>query len=152
MAHLKRETPQVHRAQELAFRHRPAWIAYVTQLRSKRTSYFNGRGVIKLKGQRRGDSGGNHIDMETGESFWVSGVKKNGQDRHWAGSGKVLVEAAAVPEYLQTIGAKTLDASKYEVANSIIKTDIVRLSKLANLEGKGWGEDPDPYSFVRNVA
>jgi hypothetical protein len=89
MAHLKRETPQVHRAQELAFRHRPAWIAYVTQLRSKRTSYFNGRGVIKLKGQRRGDSGGNYIDMETGETFWVSGVKKNSQDRHWAGSGQV---------------------------------------------------------------
>jgi hypothetical protein len=69
----------------------PAWIAYVTQLKSRRPSYFNGCGLVKLKGQRRGDSGDNYIDMETGESFWVSGVKKNGQDRHWAGSGQVPI-------------------------------------------------------------
>jgi hypothetical protein len=30
---------------------------------------------MKLKGQRRGESGGNYVDMVTGESFWVSGVK-----------------------------------------------------------------------------
>jgi hypothetical protein len=41
--------------------------------------------------------------METGESFWVSGVKKNGEDHHRAGGGKVLVEAAALSEYLKTI-------------------------------------------------
>lgn len=54
----------------------PAWIGYATQSKSGRTLYFNGRGLMKLKGQRRGESGGNYIDMETGESFWVSGVKK----------------------------------------------------------------------------
>jgi hypothetical protein len=58
----------------------PAWIAYVMQSKAGRTLYFNGRGLMKLKGQRRGESGGNYIDMETGESFWVSGVKKNGED------------------------------------------------------------------------
>jgi hypothetical protein len=26
---------------------------------------------MKLKGQRRGESGGNYIDMQTGESFWI---------------------------------------------------------------------------------
>jgi hypothetical protein len=36
----------------------PAWIAYVTPSKSGRTSYFNGRDLMKLKGQRRGDSGG----------------------------------------------------------------------------------------------
>jgi hypothetical protein len=46
------------------------------------------------------DSGGNYVDMETGESSWVSGVKKNGQDRPWAGSGKVLIEAEAVSDSL----------------------------------------------------
>jgi len=59
---------------------------------------------MKLKGQRRGESGGNYVDWETGEAFWVSGVKKNGQDRHWAGSGKVLVEAAALSDYLHNQG------------------------------------------------
>src|ERR1035438_4699167 len=55
----------------------PAWIGYVTSSKTGRTLYFNGRGLMKLKGQRRGASGGNYVDMETGESFWVSGVKKN---------------------------------------------------------------------------
>lgn len=54
----------------------PAWIAYVKESKSGRTLYFNGRGLMKLKGQRRGYSGGNYVDMETGESFWVSGVKE----------------------------------------------------------------------------
>jgi hypothetical protein len=111
---------------------------------------------MKLKGQRRGESGGNYVDAETGESFWVSGVKKNGQDRHWAGSGKVLVEAAALPDYLKVIGAKTLDRSRCEVTSAIRQTDIKTLSELANVSRKGWPDDPgeanDPYSFVRNVS
>jgi hypothetical protein len=32
----------------------PAWIAYVEQSKTGRTLYFNGRGLMKLKGQRRG--------------------------------------------------------------------------------------------------
>jgi hypothetical protein len=109
---------------------------------------------MKLKGQRRGSSGGNYIDMETGGSFWISGVKKNGEDRHWAGSGKVLIEAAAVSDYLDTINVKTLDTSRCEITNSIVQTDIERLSRLANTSGRGWPDDPasGPYSFVRNVT
>jgi hypothetical protein len=133
----------------------PAWIAYVERSKTGRTLYFNGRGLMKLKGQRRAALGGNYIDMETGESFWVSGVKINGQDRHKAGAGKVLIEAAAVPEYLKIIKARALDASRCEVTNSILQTDIKRLSQLSNLSGKGWPQDPaaqNPYSFVRNVT
>jgi hypothetical protein len=109
---------------------------------------------MKLKGQRRGDSGGNHIDIETGESFWISRIKKNGQDRHWAGAGKVLIEAAEVSDYLKTINAKTLDTSRCQITDSIVPTDIERLSKLANTSGKGWPNDEaaGPYSFVRNVS
>jgi hypothetical protein len=134
----------------------PAWIGYVTTSKMGRTLYFNGRGLMKLKGQRRGEAGGNHIDMETGESVWVSGVKKNGEDRHWAGSGKVLIEAAAVADYLKVIGAKILDSSRCEVTNDIRQTDIERLSRLANSSGKGWPADPEeaqnPYSFIRKVC
>lgn len=131
----------------------PAWIGFVTPSKTGRTLHFNGRGLMKLKGQRRGDSGGNYIDMETGESFWVSGVKKDGQDRHWAGSGKVLVEEAAVAAYLRAIGAKTLDLSRCEVTTSIRPTDIVRLSALANSTGRGWSDDPNEGSqFTRNVS
>ena len=115
----------------------PAWIGYVTPSKTGRTLYFNGRGLMKLKGQRRNESGGNYVDMETGESFWVSGVKKNGEDRHWAGSGKVLVEDAALSDYLKEIGAKSLDRTRCEVTNAILQTDIERLSQLANSSGKG---------------
>jgi len=115
----------------------PAWIGYVTSSKTGRTLYFNGRGLLKLKGQRRADSGGNYVDVETGEGFWVSGVKKNGEDRHWAGSGKVLVEAAALTEYLKTVRATSLDKSRYEVIDAIRQTDIDRLSRLANLRLEG---------------
>lgn len=134
----------------------PAWIGYVTPSKTGRTLYFNGRGLMKLKGQRRGESGGNYVDMETGESFWVSGVKKNSQDRHWAGSGKVLLEEAAVADYLKMIGAKTLDRSCCEVTSAIRQTDIERLSRLANSAGKGWPADDEeaqnPFSFKRNIS
>jgi hypothetical protein len=73
----------------------PAWIAYVTPSKSGRTLYFNGRGLLKLKGRDRGAQGGNYVDVVTGESYGVSGVKTNRKVRHWAGSGKILVEAAA---------------------------------------------------------
>ena len=45
-------------------------------------------------------------------------------------------------EYLATIKAQTLDASRCEVTNSICQTDIKRLSRLANSRGKGWPQDP----------
>jgi len=134
----------------------PAWIGYVTPSKTGRTLYFNGRGLMKLKGQRRGESGGNYVDIETGESFWISGVKKNGHDRHWAGTGKVLIEEAAVADYLKVIEARTLDTSRCEITNAIRQTDIKKLSQLANSSGKGWPDDPEearnPYSFVRNVS
>ncbi len=120
----------------------PAWTGHVTRSKSGRTLYFNGRGLMKLKGQNRAESGGNYIDMETGESFWVSGVKKNGQDRHWAGSGKVLIEAAAVSDYLPVVEAGALDTARLSITDSIVQTDIERLSRLANSSGKGWPNDP----------
>jgi len=64
-----------------------AWFDYVQQSKSGRTLYFNGRGLMKLKGQRQGNLGGNYIDMQTSESFWVSGVKLNGEDRRRSRQG-----------------------------------------------------------------
>jgi hypothetical protein len=110
----------------------PAWIGYVTPSKAGRTVYFNGRALAKYKGQDRDCDGGNYVDMESHESFWVSGVKKNGRDRHRAGSGKILVEAVAVAEYLVTTGAGALDKTLHEVCHSIVPTDIMRYERLAN--------------------
>lgn len=63
----------------------PAWVAKVGVSKSGRTLYFNG------KAPKRGQAiAGNHFDLETGEVYWVSNVKRDGLDRHWAGSGRVL--------------------------------------------------------------
>jgi len=59
-------------------------------------------------------------------------VKKNGQDRHWAGSGNVLVEASAVEEYLALRNLETLDQTRYEIADSIVQTDILKFREIEN--------------------
>jgi hypothetical protein len=92
----------------------PAWIAHVEMSRSGQTVYFNGKA---LKGARRG-SPGNYHDLETGEIYWVSGVKKRGGDRHWAGSGEIAIEARAVAEYLELAGDDELGGAFREPAPS----------------------------------
>ena len=61
----------------------PAWVGRVSLSRSRTTVYFNGRAFKKAKG---GGVSDNYFDIESGEEYWVSGVKRNGEDRHWAGS------------------------------------------------------------------
>jgi hypothetical protein len=75
----------------------PAWIARVKVSKSGRTVYFNGRALKRIEG---GGVGGNHIDLDSGDEYWVSGVSKRGVNRHWAGSGTIMIEASAVPAYL----------------------------------------------------
>jgi len=106
----------------------PAWIARVKVSKSGRTIYFNGRAL------KHGsfESGGNFVDLETRESFWVSGVKRDGTDRHWAGSGKVLVEAAALDEYLSIIGATELDKSRFAITHDIRETDPSAFVEVEN--------------------
>jgi len=127
----------------------PAWIGYVTPSKTGRTVYFNGRALGKHKGQRRDTDGGNYCDMESGESFWVSSVKKNGQDRHWAGAGKILIEADAVSEYLSITGASALDKARHEVTHSIVSTDITRFERLANTRlSEACGTSRPPHASI----
>ena len=98
----------------------PAWIAYVQTSRSGRTVYFNGCALQATSG---GGAVGNHYDLETLEDYWVSGVKKSGSNRHWAGSGYILVEESAVSELLALTGQSTLDKSLYRVTPDLPVTD-----------------------------
>lgn len=108
----------------------PAWIAHVRLSQSGNTVYFNGKALKKAKG---GVDGGNYYDMETGEGYWVSGIKKSGLDRHWAGAGVVTIEEAAVSEYLQLIGSQELDPTKFKVVDDLEPPDP---SKFHNLENE----------------
>jgi hypothetical protein len=51
-----------------------------------------------------GGSQANHRDVETGDEYWVSGVKKNREDRHWAGSGPVQIDDDVREEYELLVG------------------------------------------------
>jgi len=105
----------------------PAWIARVKVSRSGRTVYFNGKALKRASG-----AGGNHFDIENGQEYWISGIKKNGLDRHWAGSGFVAIEAAAVPEYLRLVGATQLDRSKFKVVEGLEEPDPSKFHDLEN--------------------
>jgi hypothetical protein len=107
----------------------PAWVARVKLSKSGRTVYF---GDKALKRAGRGGLSGNHIDIESGEEYWVSGVKKDGLDRHWAGSGAVKIEAGAVAEYLRVTGAAALDASRFEVIADLPEPVPARFAELEN--------------------
>jgi hypothetical protein len=97
----------------------PAWIARVVLSRSGRTVYFNGKALHRANA----GSSGNHFDAETGQSYWVSGVKRRGSNRHWAGSGFIQIEASAVAEYLELTGTDQLDRSQFRVVPDLPSTD-----------------------------
>lgn len=90
----------------------PAWIGKARVSKSGRTLYFNG---LALKSANGAGISGNYVDTVTAEEYWVSGVKKNQQDRHWAGSGIVMVDETVVDEYLAFTGLRELDPSRFKV-------------------------------------
>jgi hypothetical protein len=106
----------------------PAWIGEVRQSRSGRTLYFNGKAFQRAKG----GASGNYLDVETGEVYWISGVKKRGHDRHWAGYGKITIEARVVNEYLQLVGSTELDRTRFTVSDSIVATDLAQFHERQN--------------------
>lgn len=90
----------------------PAWIGKGTYSKSGRTIYFNGQAFQSMKGAGIGAS---HYDLDTAEEYWISGIKKNEENRHWAGSGKVMIDSSVVDEYLEAIQKSELNKSQYEI-------------------------------------
>ena len=62
-----------------------------------------------------------------------SGVKKNASDRHWAGTGKVMIDKSIVDNYLEVIGSKELPKNLIPVEIPEIYS-IERIKKLLNDE------------------
>ncbi|MBL8181527.1 MAG: hypothetical protein JNL64_07905 [Blastocatellia bacterium] len=71
-----------------------ARVGYVQFSKSGLTVYYRGRKLKRARGVR-----GNHVDLETGDEYWISGVKKSGSNAHWAESVKYIVDEEAVSEY-----------------------------------------------------
>ncbi len=119
----------------------PAWIGLATFSGSGRTIYFDGKALKRIRG---GGIEGNHYDLKTGEEYWISGVKKDGSDRHWAGSGMVIVDSRVVDNYCGFRGLSQLDPKKYKIM-TIADTDTDQFQKLENevLNSKRekWGQN-----------
>lgn len=107
-----------------------AWIGFVEFSKSGQTIYFNGKALKKLKNP---GTRGNHFDIETGEEYWVSGIKKNGQDRHWCGGGKIMIDKSCIDEYLKLVDFDILDERNFEIIK-FVKTDKSRFNEIENKE------------------
>lgn len=108
----------------------PAWIGHVQESKSGRTVYFNDHAFQNRRGEYS-----NYIDIETGEEYWISGVKKNGEDRHWAGSGKITIDRKVIDAYLSIIQENKLDESKYIVEDIEDVFPVERIAALLNEKG-----------------
>ena len=72
-----------------------ARIGWVSFSKTGQTVYYRGRTLQKGSGVR-----GNFFDMESGEEYWVSGVKRRGSNAHPAESAiSIEVDADALEEY-----------------------------------------------------
>jgi len=71
-------------------------IGWVTFSKTGKTVYYRNRTLHKSKGQ---GIRGNFFDENTGEEYWVSGVKIRGSNAHWAEHTGIKVDDDAVEEY-----------------------------------------------------
>jgi hypothetical protein len=107
----------------------PAWIGLVSYSKSGRTLYFNGKALQSLKGT---GITANYFDIESDDEYWVSGVKKNLQDRHRFGGGIVQVEKRIKDDYMKLVGITELDPKYFEEVDLIEELPIDRIYELEN--------------------
>ena len=105
----------------------PAWIGNVRESKSGRTIYFNNHAFKRYNGIR-----GNYYDIESGEEYWISGVKKNGSDRHWAGRGEIVIDRKVVDEYLKITGKAGLDERCFIIREIEDVFPVERIREMLN--------------------
>lgn len=77
-----------------------ARIGRVTFSKSGSTLYYRGREFRTLKGT---GFKSNYVDVESGEEYWISGPKKNGQDRLYGESAAIAIDDDVREEYWRDI-------------------------------------------------
>ena len=75
---------------------------------------------------------GNYFNLENGDEYWISGVKKDMSDRHKFGGGKIFVEKRTLNDYLKIIGKSELPKSDYELSEVETEKPIERVNELEN--------------------
>ena len=74
----------------------PARIGWVRFSKSGRSIYYRDKVLKRLKG---GGVSGNYYCEESGEEYWVSGIKKRGSNTHWTEPSEVHIDTDAAEEY-----------------------------------------------------
>ena len=105
----------------------PAWIGYVKASRTMRTVYFNDRAFRKSVG-----NGANFYDIETGEEYWISGIKKSESNRHPAGRGVINIDSRAAEEFMSITGISELKPSMFNIIDIEDNFPIERINRLEN--------------------
>ena len=106
-----------------------AWIGLVSFSKSGKTIYFDGKAFQSLDGM---GINGNYFDIESGDEYWISGVKKDMTDRHKFGSGKIFVERRILSDYLKLVNKSELPQSEYELTEVETEKPIERINELEN--------------------
>lgn len=103
----------------------PAWIEYIKKSKTGKTIYFNNRAYQKY-------GHGDYSDIETGEGYWISRIKRNGQDRHWAGHGKIMIDRKAVNEYLNYRELTELKESQFTIVDIVETRQPIDFYEIEN--------------------
>jgi len=106
----------------------PAWIGKVEFSKSGQTIYFDNKAIKKLKPP---GIGANHFDILTGDEYWVSGVKKNGADRHWAGGGKIMLDRQSIDDYLKLVDFTVIEDKYFDIVD-FEPTDKSKFKEIEN--------------------
>ena len=108
----------------------PAWICIIEYSKSKQMVYFDGKALKRFGG----DKCASHKDVETGECYWITGIKKRGTNRHWAGHGIIMIEENVIPEYLKITGKEKLLKSEFKTIKQLEKTEKRKFEKIFHRE------------------
>jgi len=73
-----------------------ARIGWVTFSKTGKSIYYRSKKLSRLKG---GGVRGNYSCEETGQEYWISGVKKDGTNLHHAGASSFHIDADALEAY-----------------------------------------------------
>ncbi len=102
----------------------PAWIGYVSFSKTGRMLYFNGKAF-------HGNGHGNCYDVETGDLYWITGIKKNGNNRYPWGKSIIQIEETAIEEYESITRIKIVNNKNYKII-TVQPTDKKCFHQLLN--------------------
>jgi len=105
----------------------PAWIGMAFFSKTGKSIYFNG--LPFSKGNR---SGGNYYDNINGQYYWISGIKKRGSNRHWAGHGKIKIDKNVVDQYLTITERLNLPANRFEIVELNNNPPVEKFNEMEN--------------------